>query len=164
MKALFTAIAAVVLATSASAGTVTISNFTHQDDTGFGKAFDDTYTLTLASDTWVGGLLNTVAPLGGDPAVDVQSVTLRRLGSNASWAETVAIDWDTAFSGVEQWALSTRLLSAGEWQLEITGVSYSDKTANGYSAALELPEPGSVALATLALLGAGVTSIRRRKA
>lgn len=162
MKTLF-AVAAIAFAASASAGTVNFSNFGHQDLTGFGTSFDDSYTLNLGTDTWVHGLLTTGALLGGAPAVDVQSVTLRRLGgSDQSWVETVAIDWDVSLDGVEQWALSPRLLSAGQWQLEVTGVSYDDKAGNGYSAAVELPEPGSIALASLAIVGAGLASIRRR--
>lgn len=164
MKALFAAAAAIVLATSASANTVGYSNFDHQDLTGFGTDFDDVYTLNLGGNTWVHGLLTTSALLGGDPAVDIQSVTLRRIGSDIGWTETVAIDWDIALGGVEQWALTPRLLGAGQWQLEVTGVSYADKTGNGYSASVELPEPGSVALAALALVGAGLASARRRKA
>lgn len=163
MKALF-AIAAIVLATGASANTVSFSNYGHQDLTGFGTDFDDVYTLNLGSNTWVQGLLTTSALLGGDPAVDIQSVTLHRVGSNIAWTETIAIDWDIALGGVEKYTLTPHLLSAGQWQLEVTGVSYADKTGNGYSASVELPEPGSIALAALALTGAGLASARRRKA
>jgi hypothetical protein len=163
MKSLSAALIALSLAASASAGTVTVSNFDHQDDTGFGTAFDDVYLLNLSGNTWVSGLLNTGAKLGGDPAIDIQSVTLHKVGSSLSWSETIAIDWDVALGGVEQWALTPRLLGAGQWQLEVAGVSYADKTGNGYSAAVELPEPGSIALAAFALAGAAVAS-RRRKA
>ena len=102
MKALFTAIAAVVLATSASASTVTLSNFSHKDLTGDGTAFDDVYTLNLAHNTWVGGVLTTSSLLGGLPAIDVQSVTLRRLGTGVDWAQIVAINWDVADTGVDR--------------------------------------------------------------
>ncbi|HEU6454237.1 MAG TPA: hypothetical protein VN201_02115 [Roseateles sp.] len=164
MKTLFAA-AAIVFAASASAGTVNFSDFGHQDLTGFGTSFDDSYTLDLGADTWVHGLLTTGALLGGAPAVDVQSVTLRRVGgSSLSWVETIAVDWNVSLDGAETWALSPRLLSAGQWQLEVTGVSYDDKAGNGYNAAVELPEPGSIALASLAIVGAGLASIRRRNA
>lgn len=164
MKALLTAVAAVVFATSAAAGTVTLSNYSHQDLTGFGTDFDDIYTLNLGNDTWVSGLLTTSAQLAGLPGIDVQSVTLRRLGTGVDWAQTVAIDWDVADGGIEKWALTPVQLAAGQWQLEVKGVSYADKTGNGYSASVELPEPASLALAALALAGAGLASARRRKA
>lgn len=164
MKALFTAFAAAVLAGSALAGTVRFSNYDHQDLTGFGAAFSDVYSFNLASDTWVGGSLSTGTLLIDTPAIDIQSVLLRRAGSRFDWAETIAIDWDTALGGVERWSLGTRQLAAGEWQLQVSGVSYADKSGNGYRAALELPEPGSIALAALALVGAGAASLRRRQA
>ena len=164
MKALFTAIAAVVLATSASASTVTYSNFSHKDLTGDGTAFDDVYTLDLAHNTWVGGLLTTSSLLGGQPAIDIQSVTLRRLGAGLDWTQTLAIDWDVADTGVEKWAMPVTQLAAGSWQFEVKGVSYFDKAGNGYSASVELPEPASIALAALALVGAGAASARRRTA
>ncbi|MEO6280962.1 FxDxF family PEP-CTERM protein [Roseateles sp.] len=164
MKALLTAVAAVVFATSAAAGTVNLSNYGHQDLTGFGTDFDDVYALNLSSNTWVSGLLTTGAQLGGLPGIDIQSVTLRRLGAGLDWTEILAINWDVADGGIEKWALTPVQLAAGQWQLEVKGVSYADKTGNGYSASVELPEPASVALAALALAGAGLASARRRKA
>lgn len=163
MKALLAA-AAIALATSASAGTVSFSNHAHQDATGFGQAFEDVYSFSLDGDTWVSGLLATSSLLAGDPSIDVQSVKLRRIGSDIGWTETIAIDWDIAVGGVEQWSLPVRQLSAGNWELAIAGISYADKVGHGYDASLELPEPGSVALALLALVGAGAASLRRRKA
>lgn len=164
MKSLSTAFAALALsmAASASAGPLSFSNHSLQDSTGFGTAFSDTYLFTLDSTGWLRGTLFTNAALGGDPAVDVQSVLLRRAGGDVGWTESVAIDWDVAETGVEHWALSPRLLAAGEWQLVVSGLSYADKAGNGYDADMHLPEPQSMALAVLALMGAGLARLRRR--
>lgn len=168
MKALFAAAAALVLATSASAGPVTVSNTTHKDPTGFGTAFTDSnvYTFTLAESTWFSGLLNTKGVLSAVPKVDISAVTLSNLttGETLSWAELVAVTWATTRVGAEQWALSPRELGAGTWSLSVSGTSYSNKQGNGYTVAMELPEPGSVGLAFVAVCGALIASRRRKSA
>ncbi|RTL22779.1 MAG: hypothetical protein EKK52_05390 [Burkholderiales bacterium] len=165
MKALFAA-AALSMATCAMAGTVTVSNITHKDPTGFGTAFNDAnvYSFTLTENTWVSGFLNTKGRLATTPAIDIQSVTLTNAGTGQTfdWSELLAVDWNKLRAGLEQWELQPRDLSAGTWDLSVRGVSYSNKQANGYTVTLELPEPGTVALAAVAVLGA-VSSTRRRK-
>lgn len=166
MKALFAAAAALVLAASASAGPVTVSNTTHKDPTGFGTAFTDSnvYTFTLAQDTWFNGLLNTKGALSTVPKVDINAVMLSNLttGETISWSELVAVSWATTRVGLEQWSLSPRELDAGTWALSVSGISYSNKQGNGYTVAMELPEPGSVGLAFVAVCGALVASRRRK--
>lgn len=168
MKSLSTAFAALTLAfagaASAAPAPLSFGNHNLQDATGFGTAFSNTYTFTLASNAWLSGHLFTDTTLGGDPVVDVQHVLLRRAGNDINWAETVAINWDVAENGVEQWALAPHALVAGQWQLIVSGVSYADKTGNGYDVDLQLPEPQSMVLAALALVGAGLASLRRRSA
>jgi len=93
--------------------------------------------------------------------VDVQHVLLHRVGTDINWTETIAIDWNVAEDGAEQWALSPRQVVAGQWQLIVSGVSYADKAGNGYDANLQLPEPQSVVLAALALLRVLVHHRRR---
>lgn len=169
MKSLSTAFAALTLAlaagsASAAAAPLSFGNHNLQDATGFGTAFSDSYTFNLATSGWLSGHLFTNTVTGSVPVIDVQSVLLRRAGSDMSWAETVAIDWDVAEDGVEHWALSTRQLAAGQWQLVVAGVSYADKGGNGYDVNMQLPEPQSLALAALALMGAGLARLRRRRA
>lgn len=167
MKALFAA-AAVVLAAGASANTVTVSNTSHKDPTGFGTAFTDTDALsfTLADTTWVAGLLITKSSLSALPAVDITGVTLLNVstGQSIDWMEQVGINWKATRVGVEQWALPGQQLGAGLWELNITGVSYSNKQGSGYTASVELPEPGSAGLALAAVAGAFVASRRRKSA
>lgn len=166
MKSLSAALAALSLAfagaASAAPATLSFGNHSLQDVTGFGTAFSNAYTFTLASGGWYGGHLITDTSLGTVPVIDVQHVLLRRGGNDINWAETVAIDWDMAENGVEQWALSPHQLAAGDWQLIVSGVSYADKTGNGYDVELHVPEPQSMVLAALALVGAGLASLRRR--
>lgn len=163
MKAVLAAAAALTLATSASAGLVRYGDYTHVDTTGNGVAFTDTYTLNLGAATWITGLLTTSSKVGGLPAIDIQSVSFKQLGNAVDWAPGVAVDWDLFDGGVETWALSTRQLAAGSWQLQVSGVSYYTMSGHGYTADVQLPEPGSVGLAAVALLGAAATRLRRRQ-
>ncbi len=167
MKSLSKAFAALslVVAGAVSAAPVPLSFGNHglQDATGFGTAFSDTWTFNLAAGGWLSGKLFTDTSLGGLPMVDVQHVLLHRVGTDINWTETIAIDWNTAEDGVERWAVSPHQLAAGQWQLIVSGVSYADKAGNGYDASLQLPEPQSTVLAALALLGAGLASLRRRR-
>ncbi|MFG6468618.1 hypothetical protein [Roseateles sp. BYS87W] len=133
-----------------------------QDATGgWGTSFTKTADFTLDANTWVGGSLFTVGALGGSPFVDVQSVLLKQGNVQINWTETLGIDW-SQFDGVEQWAMPTVNLSAGQWTLVVTGVTYADKLGDGVQASVELPEPQSLALAALALAGVGATRLRRR--
>jgi len=164
MKALVAA-AALSLATTAFAGTVTISREAYMDDTGDGTPFVETglklFTLDTAS--WVTGSL--FSSPGGAPSVDVQSVFLHNLttGESLSWAELVAVNWSTTGFGLEQWAFASRRLGAGEWTLDVSGTAWSDKVEQGFNASIELPEPDAGALAAVAILGA-LAATRRRKA
>lgn len=164
MKALVAA-AALSLATAASAGTVTVSRAAYMDDTGDGTPFVETglKLFMLDTSTWVTGSLFT-SP-GVAPSIDVQSVSLHNLttGESLSWAELVAVNWNTTRVGLEQWAFSARQLGAGEWTLDVAGTAWNDKVEQGFSAAVELPEPDAGALAVAAVLGALVAT-RRRKA
>ncbi|KQW42786.1 MULTISPECIES: hypothetical protein [unclassified Roseateles] len=167
MKSLSAAFVALSLAfaagtASAAPGPLSFGNHSLQDATGFGTAFSDTYSFTLVSSGWLGGQLFTSAALGGIPVIDVQSVLLRRGGNDIGWSQTIAINWDVAENGVEQWALSPTQVAAGQWELIVSGVSYADKAGNGYDADMQLPEPQSLALAALALAGAGLARLRRR--
>jgi hypothetical protein len=168
MKTLSTALAALSLAIAAGAASaapapLSFGNHGLKDTTGFGTAFENSFSFTLGSGGWLFGQLMTDTLLGSVPMIDVQQVQLHRVGgSDISWTETVAIDWNVAENGVEQWALAPHQVVAGQWQLIVSGVSYADKTGNGYDVEMQLPEPQSLALAVLALVGAGLASLRRR--
>jgi len=132
---------------------------------GDGTAFTNVYNsiLNLATPGWVSGSLNT-NDSQSDPLIDIQSVTLREVGGSGvvSWVPGLVVDWAAGGSGPESWALPTTFLGAGNWTLEVVGVSYMDKGLGGYDGGLTVPEPVSLSLA-LAALGA-VGFARRRKA
>ncbi len=157
--------AALTLATAfagAAPSPTSFANHEHVDATGFGAAFSDAFNFSLDADSWVSGSLFTNTLINEQPSIDVQSVVLSRVGANLSWTESQPIDWDMAAVGVEQWLFNTQLLAAGDWQLVVSGVSYADKGGHGYDANLVIPEPASLPLVGLALMGALAIGSRRR--
>lgn len=165
--------ALVALALTASIGSafaaptpVSFGSHSNFDATaGDGTAFSNVYTsiLHLATSGWVSGSLNT-NDLASDPLIDVESVTLREVGGAGvvSWVPGFVVDWAAGGSGPETWSLPTTMLAAGDWTLEVVGVSYMDKGLGGYDGSMTVPEPMSLGL-TLAALGA-LGFARRRKA
>ncbi len=149
---------------AAQAGTVQLTTLTGLIDGtgGKGTTFSLSKAFTLSEETWGSGSLITLAPVGELPVVDIQSVLLTHAGVAISWNELVAVNWNFADAGVEQWAMPMQRLAAGDWLLQVAGVSYAVKNGNGFDASVELPEPQSAALAVLALLGATGVTLRRR--
>jgi hypothetical protein len=160
------------LALSACLGTavaapspIVFGDHTNSDSSGGdGTAFDNVYTalLNLSAPSWVSGELAT-NDIGADPLTDVQSVVLRQVGGSVvlSWTPGTTVDWAAGGSGAETWSLPAQWLSAGTWELEVTGVSYMDKGLGGYDGSLTVPEPMSLTL-TLAALGLLGLSRRQR--
>lgn len=151
------AIAALVLsacAGSAIAGPVTFEKHGNYDVTGGdGTAFFNVFPslLSLTAPSWVSG------HLASDDAelIDVESVTLRHVGGPE------VITWTLDQPGSGLWSLPTLQLGAGDWQLEVSGVTFLDKGLEGYAGSLTVPEPLSLGLVAL---GLGLVGVTRRRA
>lgn len=120
------------------------------------------------SSSWGGSLLTPASA-----ALDIDSAFLVKLGANGLpdlsskllFSELTAVNWEEQDVGSEQWALSSVLLSSGDWQLHVAGEGLS-KRFGSYSGSLRtaaVPEPQTLALSLLAIAAmAGVA--RKRKA
>jgi hypothetical protein len=67
-------------------------------------------------------------------------------------------------AAVEQWSLPTQWFAAGDWDLIVSGITYADKSGEGFDVTVQVPEPTSAALVVLALAGVGVSQRRRKTA
>lgn len=138
---------------------------------GSKDGFSDTVkTLHLDS-----GRLITAYLATKDQMLDIKGVYFVKLGASGApdestriaFKEALAVDWakqDGAAS--ERWEIAPALLSAGDWQLEVTGLRRAKGSA-AYTGAIQtgnqIPEPQTLALSLLAIAAmAGLA--RRRKA
>lgn len=166
MKTLALAAALALGAGTASAELLNFGATDLQDGSGgWGTAFSKTYHLHLDAGSWVSGQLFTKSVFGGQlPTVDVQSTLLRQGGTSVVWNETTPVDWDVTDAAVEQWSLPTQWFAAGDWDLVVSGITYADKSGEGFDVTVQVPEPTSAALVVLALAGVGVSQRRRKTA
>lgn len=138
-----------------------------------GEAFADAFSaLTLSSSRMVSGNLLTQANM----AVDVASVFLVKrdaqgqidMSTRRNFTELVAVDWEQSDYGAEQWSLAPVLLSAGTWELRVSGDVLGGKHGAAYSGQLQagnsVPEPQTLALSLVAIAAMAGLSRRRQKA
>jgi len=138
-----------------------------------GEAFSDAFrTLTLSSNRLVSGNLLTQSTMAVD-VVDVYLVKLDAQGqadmsTGRSFTEQLAVDWSQADYGAEQWSLAPVLLSAGTWELRVSGDVLGGKHGAAYSGRLQtgnsVPEPQTLALSLVALAAMAGLKRRRQKA
>lgn len=137
------------------------------------ESFSDVFSaLTLTGNRMVSGSLLTQANM----AIDVSEVFLVKLdaqgqadlSSRRNFSELVAVDWENEDKGAEQWNLAPVLLSAGTWELRVSGDVLGSKHGAAYSGQLQtgnsVPEPQTLALSLVAFAAMAGLSRRRQKA
>lgn len=127
-------------------------------------------TLHIENDRLITAYLAT-----HEQALNIKAVSLVKLNNGApdettrlKFEEVVAVDWGQAGvgSGSERWEIASSLLTAGDWQLEVSGQRRSKYSA-GYAGVIQtdnrVPEPQTLALSLLALGAmAGLAQLRKR--
>ncbi len=136
----------------------------------FAEAFSQ---IHLDSEQVITGYLSTQA----SQAIDIESVFLVKLdaagapieSSRRSFNEVLAVNWDDEDYGAERWELPSALLSAGNWQIQVSGEGLGGKHGAAYSGAIvqtanAVPEPQTLALSVLALAAMAGLARRRKSA
>lgn len=136
----------------------------------FAEAFSQ---IHLDSDRVITAYLSTQA----SQAIDIDSVFLVKLdaagapieSSRRSFNEVLAVDWSAKDYGAERWELPSALLSAGNWQIQVSGEGLGNKHGAAYSGAVvqaanDVPEPQTLALSVLALAAMAGLARRRKSA
>jgi hypothetical protein len=161
-------------ATQAIAGPVLAlasdGTFGNAEVNGSKKGFTDKVkVLHLDNSQWVTAYLSTT-----DQKLDIKDVHLVKLNAageaddatRIGLNEILAVDWSKQEgAGSERWEITPALLSAGDWQLVVTGLRRSKGSA-AYTGAIQtdnkIPEPQTLALSILALAAmAGLNRCRK---
>lgn len=98
-------------------------------------------------------------------AIDIDGVFLVKVdrggvaieSTRRSFNEVLAVDWADRDFGSERWELPSSVLSAGSWQIQVSGEGLGSKHGAAYAGAIvpassQVPEPQTLALSLLALV------------